>query len=112
MEEVANRHSQAVCSVKEARVFLVIQQPFEQLSIYPNPVSNQVKISYQLNYASSVQIDLFDQQGRKMKELMNCYQQSGNIQHEWNISSIPSGIYYLRLQTEKSTLTKKIIKIK
>jgi len=92
-------------------VSIIIQQPFEQLSIYPNPVSNQVKISYQLNDASSVKIDLFDQQGRKMKELMNCYQQIGSLQHEWNISSIPSGIYYLRLQTDKNILTRKIIKV-
>ncbi len=72
-----------------------------QISIYPNPVSKQLFIS-----ASSVDIvgwSLIDMQGKTLKH-------GGLDQHGIDMSSINSGMYVLRLQTNKDTFYKRIVK--
>jgi len=78
-----------------------------ELKIYPNPTSGEIQVtSYELQVTS---IEIFDVMGRMVANvgaLRATPLQDGTI----NISHLPSGIYFIRIQTETGTITQKIIK--
>ena len=76
-----------------------------QLSIYPNPVINELTINYNIN--SHGTIGIFDLLGRKLDEqdLLN-NSKSGILQ----VGELPKGIYELRLTSGNDVLIKKFIK--
>ena len=70
---------------------------------YPNPFNPSTMIHYQLEHASRVSLVIFDLAGRKVKTLVNDYQNAGWYQIQWdglNEQSLPlnSGIYFCRLR--------------
>jgi hypothetical protein len=71
-----------------------------QISFYPNPVSNYLIIDYQEGF----KIDLFDQKGNHVLS------QEINQQQPISLDCLVAGIYLLRISTEKTVQTIKIIK--
>ncbi|KPJ71919.1 hypothetical protein AMJ52_08080 [candidate division TA06 bacterium DG_78] len=67
--------------------------------IYPNPFGNTVKIT-----AQEGDVDIYDISGR----LVDSFSLQGTV--EWNTKSLSSGVYFLRLKTEDSVVTKKVVK--
>ncbi|WP_378177810.1 aryl-sulfate sulfotransferase [Aquimarina sp. SS2-1] len=70
-------------------------------SIYPNPVSNTINITNKTNQNYSV--ELFDFNGKKIEFSL--------INEKINISSLNSGFYILKVNTDNGSLIKKIVKI-
>lgn len=71
-------------------------------SAYPNPTEDEIHI----DIPQQIQVDkvqVYDNQGRVVKE----FKDFGNT---LNISDISKGIYYLKLETNKGTRFKKVIK--
>jgi len=69
---------------------------------YPNPVDAEIYI----DISQQIQVDkiqIYDNQGRVIKEFMD-------FDNTLNISDIPKGIYYLKLETNKGMRFKKVIK--
>jgi enterochelin esterase-like enzyme len=82
------------------------------LAVFPNPVSDQLKITYHLNEAGLVKIEINNLHGLHMALIEQEQQQPGEYLIERNIATYPPGIYFIRLQTEKGVDTQKIIKVK
>lgn len=81
------------------------------LNVYPNPVTDYVRIGYYLQQSQSVRISLFDLSGKEVALLMNQEQQSGVNSQSFSINnSISAGIYILRLETGGQYYTRKIVK--
>lgn len=74
--------------------------------IMPNPVRDNFKIS-NLPVNQFIQVKIFDGFGKLIYSNSN-YQSTEEI----NISDIPNGYYFLKIQTDKSLITKKILKIR
>jgi len=75
------------------------------VSVYPNPAENLVSIAFATPLKTEIRI--FDVTGKLLifenkKELTNT--------HTIDISTLQSGVYFVRLNSEKGTFTKKIIK--
>jgi len=71
------------------------------VSIYPNPVTNEFKVSHQTN-----QVYIYDISGRLVKLFKGNFVQNKTF----NISDLNSGVYLLKLQSEFGFATKKLIK--
>jgi hypothetical protein len=69
------------------------------INIYPNPVKSILNIKTDDKIKT---IELYDEIGRKVKNLSN-----SNV---INLENLNKGIYYLKIQTEKSSSVEKIIK--
>lgn len=69
------------------------------VNIYPNPTKSFIHIKTNEKLKN---IELYDEIGRKLKTLPLNYSQ--------NIESLNKGIYYLKIETEKSSTVEKIIK--
>lgn len=78
---------------------------------YPNPLhSNQLTIAYELKQTQTVQIDLYDLQGKKVAQLQNpTSTPSGNYQQNFELpANLSNGIYLLSLQTANGKVSVKI----
>jgi len=77
----------------------------QNISIYPNPTTGELKIeSGELRVEN---IDIFDNYGRKQKIIIN-YQLS-NV-NSINISHLQAGIYFLAIATDQGIVYKKVVK--
>ena len=91
-----------------------IQAPNNELNIlnfqvYPNPLMVSSEVRYFLPENSNVSIKLYNLQGREYKTLINTYQPAGKYAVSLNVQNIPSGDYFLQLNTKNHKATQKII---
>jgi hypothetical protein len=82
-------------------------------SIYPNPFNPETVIGYQLENSSNVIIDMYNIKGQLIETLVNNVQQIGGY-HEvvWNASQFSTGIYIVKIQSNSTTQTQKLMLIK
>jgi len=73
-----------------------------QISIYPNPVKDELRI---MNYELRIMnVEILDITGKII------YNSSFIFNNFINVSSLPQGNYFLKIQTDKGIITKKFIK--
>lgn len=73
---------------------------------YPNPFNPTTVINYSLAEASNVKITVYDLVGRELSVLVNDSKAAGTHQVKFDASSLSSGIYMYRLQSDGLTLTR------
>jgi PKD repeat protein len=83
-------------------------ETINNLSVYPNPVSNILTINYYLNNSSDIAINLFDMLGNKVSEMLNSNQSAGQHAIEWNANTLTNGIYFLQIRANDKVITQKI----
>ena len=82
------------------------------LKIYPNPVHTDATISYNLQKAGNVRVEVYDIQGREAGVLSDHIEQPGNHTLSFNRKNLEEGTYFIRLETGGQILHKKIIIMK
>ncbi len=79
-----------------------------RLSIFPNPTTTIVKIKYSISSESNYTIDILNIFSERIKTLKdNVKQKVGNYSLEFDVSALPSGIYFLTLKSDGQAVTKK-----
>jgi hypothetical protein len=86
--------------LSQCDILSVADIQFKELSIYPNPVVNTLKI---ISDDRIEKIEVYDVQGRKI----NIEKLKKNL----NFTEYSTGVYFLKVYTDKGISTKKIIKI-
>ncbi len=76
-------------------------------SIYPNPANGNATININVNGASNVMVDITDMTGKQAAVIIN-EKQSGIITKEFSTSSLPNGIYFVRMIADGKTTTQKL----
>ena len=66
------------------------------INIYPNPFSANLCVTYKIQEANFVKLDLLDITGRLISTVINKYNHSGQHSVYINSNDINSGVYYLR----------------
>ncbi|MEP7168938.1 MAG: T9SS type A sorting domain-containing protein [Bacteroidota bacterium] len=79
--------------------------------IYPNPVKDNLNLSFTLKKSSDVQIDFFNVVNQKMKTLFHQKQPQGKHNLAFDIEEFPEGIYYLKINVRENSIVKKLIKM-
>lgn len=90
---------------------------FNLFQNYPNPFNPSTTIKYHLLSPGDVLIDIYDANGRLVKNLVNSHQQSGYYNVEWGGfnnrgAKVSSGTYIVHLKTNDNCTTKKIMLLK
>ncbi len=76
----------------------------------PNPFNSTTIINYQLAEAGSVTIKLYDMLGRVVEEVVNNeVKEEGEHEIKFNASHLTSGVYLIKLQTERDYFTEKLV---
>jgi hypothetical protein len=85
---------------------------FELSQNYPNPFNPVTTIRYKIPDQSFATLKVFDLLGREISTLVNEEKSAGNYEVKFNASSLPSGIYFYRLQSANFDKIKKMILMK
>ncbi|MCW9065452.1 MAG: AGE family epimerase/isomerase, partial [Ignavibacteriaceae bacterium] len=87
---------------------------FELMQNYPNPFNPSTTIKYQLPEEGNVSLKIFNSLGEEVANLIdNEYRTNGSHSKLYIVnSSLPSGVYFYRLQAGNYVETKKMILLK
>lgn len=85
---------------------------FKLYQNYPNPFNPSTVISWQLPSDSHVLIKVYDILGNEIETLINEEKPAGTYKIEFDASSLSSGVYFYRLQTDLFKEVKKMILIR
>ncbi|NUM51062.1 MAG: T9SS type A sorting domain-containing protein [Flavobacteriales bacterium] len=83
-----------------------------QLSVYPNPVSNNGTVSFKLEKNTETSIRIFDIRGQLMKEINSGNLSVGKQNVSFSVSDLPNGTYIMQLKTANETKTTKFVVVK
>ncbi len=81
----------------------------ERIGNYPNPFDQITYIVYDLMLGTSVDLVIFDQTGRMVDILVHENQEAGRHELEYDGSKLDSGIYTLRLATDRGVYTARMV---
>ena len=73
------------------------------IRIYPNPVRDELTID-NVQLIMSNNVEVYDVSGKKID---NC---GLSIVNSIDVSTLPAGIYFVKIETDKGIVTKKFIK--
>ena len=90
----------------------IVATRFELKANYPNPFNPTTTIEYSIGMAGQTRLMVYDIMGREIVMLVNEYRPMGTHKIVWNASSMPSGIYFYRLETSSFTRTQKMVLMK
>ena len=76
----------------------------DAIIVYPNPTDNQINISSPSTYLKTIEV--FDVRGRRLSEEIDEEQNFVTL----DVNKLETGIYFVKIDTEAGSVTKKIIK--
>ncbi|NEN25414.1 T9SS type A sorting domain-containing protein [Cryomorpha ignava] len=75
-----------------------------EISVYPNPYID--KVTFESDFSSPVQLEIYDMQGKKLAVKM-----LDNFTNTMDVSRLKPGIYFFIFSSEKGVFTKKMVKL-
>lgn len=94
--------SKQVLSTKE------IKLTANDFKVYPNPASTQINIIYQ-SEDKEIKAEILDTKG-SLVSTKNLKSSQGNYEEKISIENLPSGMYFIKLNGTKTSMTKAFIK--
>lgn len=80
------------------------------LSLFPNPASAKVELTYTLSSSSAVIADVYDMRGSKVLSFNNGMQAAGAQKLAVDVSELSSGVYNVVLNAAGTVVTTKFVK--
>jgi hypothetical protein len=82
-----------------------------QFEIFPNPCSGTAYLRYSILDTRYLILELYSIQGIKIKTLLDQLQQPGEYDLEFDVSDLPGGLYFIRMQLGELQATVKLVVI-
>ncbi|MFP4470108.1 MAG: T9SS type A sorting domain-containing protein [Bacteroidota bacterium] len=77
----------------------------------PNPFSGETEIGFKLEQHAGVTLSIFDLQGNRIQTICSRSFAAGTHHILWQSANLPSGVYYLLLETGEQSSVKKIVSL-
>jgi len=90
----------------------LIPKNYELTQNYPNPFNPSTTIKFALPKDGFVTMKVYDIAGREVVKLVNEVKKAGYHQVQFNASSLASGVYFYRIQSNDFVMTKRMVLIK
>lgn len=82
----------------------------DNITVYPNPVVNELKISFKSSQRSLAEVSLFNNIGKQVfKQETNVEPGNNIISIDIRSKAIEPGVYFIQLFAENRTITRKLI---
>ena len=87
-----------------------------ELSSYPNPFTDNTKITFTLSETSSIKLSIFDFMGKEIAILVNERKQPGMHSIDWNGTDmsgtkVPAGLYLYKIKMGSKLTAKRLLKV-
>lgn len=79
---------------------------------FPNPFNSQTVIKFSIPETEFVNLSIYDISGKKVTELLNSKTGHGEYTLNWDAANLSSGVYFIKLTTEKYAKVIKSLLIK
>ena len=80
---------------------------FQNLSIFPNPASEELHVVFDFSGTENLSLDLTDLAGKKLRNVEDRI--SGHFETRLDVSDLAPGLYLLRLNNGTTALTRKVV---
>ncbi|MFK5857415.1 MAG: Omp28-related outer membrane protein [Bacteroidota bacterium] len=81
----------------------------DDISIHPNPITNNANIEFNLYNSSDINIAVFDILGKNVMNLYQGQMMGGANNVQMNVSGLNEGVYFVKLQMNNQVITKKVM---
>lgn len=95
-----------ICGLNE-RLMEFVRYTYS-LTVAPSRITNQAHIHFSLAFDGPTRIELFDVSGARVAVLLDRALSAGNFYLTWN-STLPSGVYYLRITSGDWSASQQVI---
>jgi len=89
----------------------IIPQSFS-LNTYPNPFNPVIRVLFSIPEMGLASVKVFDIRGRELTVLSNQNYQPGYYFAKWDASAYSSGVYFISLKANGTTITQKVLLLK
>jgi hypothetical protein len=89
-----------------------IPKGFKLEQNFPNPFNPSTSINFAIEKNGHVSLNVYNAEGKFIKELMNKQMISGNYEIKFDGENLPSGVYFYKIEFDGKTDTKKMLLIK
>ena len=89
-----------------------IPSTFDLGNPYPNPFNPVTNITFDIPNDCNIELSVYNLRGRLVEKLLTGYIEAGSYDVRWNAGTSASGVYFLRMVTPKSAITRKLILMK
>jgi hypothetical protein len=79
------------------------------MGVYPNPANDMINVNYHLPAQSQLLLNVYSMDGQLVRSEDKGTAQQGNGSLQMNVSDLAAGIYFVQLQTEHGSTTKRIV---
>jgi hypothetical protein len=86
--------------------------PATLIGNFPNPFSETTRVAYEVNEASPVTITVWDLQGHRIARLADGMRSVGYHEAPFDARDLPSGAYFVKLETPSETYTHRMVVLK
>ena len=86
---------------------------YQLYSLYPNPFNPSLNIYFSTDTPGKTDIVIYNSNGQEVGNVLrNEYLQSGNYNFSWDAGNNPSGLYFVKLESQNFTQVKKALFLK
>lgn len=87
-----------------------ISTKVSDLTVFPNPISQNFGVSFDLKETNQVSAQLYSIDGQLVKQLINEQMSNGRIVRQFDLQELQAGIYLVKLNVGEASITKRIVK--
>ena len=91
---------------------LGIPKELELSQNYPNPFNPSTNIKFSIPEASTVSLVIYNSIGQRVSTLVDSQLSAGKYTYSWDASNVSSGVYFYKLKSNNSIITKQLLLIK
>ncbi|MEL6625772.1 MAG: serine hydrolase [Bacteroidota bacterium] len=91
---------------KDDMVMSIEDELATQVTLSPNPAQSELTVQWDLNLVGEVKIEVYDLQGNRVVSTRSIANQPVSV----NVESLSTGLYILKMETNRGTFTRKFIK--
>lgn len=82
------------------------------LNCYPSPFNNRTKITFHLQQSGNISLLIYNSRGEMVKPLFNGNLADGTHSFDFQADEMNSGIYFVVVQSQRSTICRKVVLLK
>jgi plastocyanin len=71
--------------------------------------NDELNVSYNIQHNSKIEMRIYDILGKNAGQIFSSYKGEGNYNEHYPLSGLTKGVYFLRLESDGKSLTKKLV---